>query len=89
MATATLPTTTFDFGLRPRDLVDPGDRSADEQPGDRGGLTLDELLVSAWEGLRTDHSAACPVCGGTLEARFGSGHRPVAGHCSTCGTHLH
>ena len=88
MTTATLPSIDFDSGLRPRDLVDPGDRRANMKPGDRGGPTLDELLVSAWEGLRSDHPVECPVCGGPMRPRYAAGPRPVGGRCGSCGSEL-
>jgi hypothetical protein len=52
----------------------------------RRGPTLDELIVGVWEGLQTDHTAACPVCGGAMRARHGAGPRPVGGRCDDCGT---
>lgn len=48
------------------------------------GQTLDELLVGAWEDLRTASATDCPVCGGTMLSRRGSG----AGGCEDCGSEL-
>jgi hypothetical protein len=61
-----------------------------ERPGDdaRDGPTLDDLVVGVWEGLLADHAATCPICGGTLSARYGSGPRPVGGRCAACGSTL-
>ncbi len=44
--------------------------------------TLDELLVGAWEDLRTASATDCPVCGGTMLSRRGAG--PVVGECAGC-----
>ena len=57
-----------------------------EPEGD--GLTLDDLVARAWEGLAADRTAPCPVCGGTLVARYGAGPAPVAGRCDDCGSEL-
>jgi hypothetical protein len=61
------------------------------RPGDdaRGGPTLDDLVVSAWEGLLAHHPATCPICGGAMTPRYGSGPRPVGGRCAACGSTLH
>jgi hypothetical protein len=61
------------------------------RPGDdaRGGPTLDDLVVSAWEGLLARHPATCPICGGAMTPRYGSGPRPVGGRCAACGSMLH
>jgi hypothetical protein len=60
-------------------------RSAEPE---RGGPTLDELIAGVWEGLVADRAAPCPVCGGTLDARYGAGAAPVAGRCQDCGSEL-
>jgi tRNA(Ile2) C34 agmatinyltransferase TiaS len=54
----------------------------------RGGLTLDELIVGVWEGLAAHHTVACPVCGGAMTPRPGSGPAPVGGRCRDCGSAL-
>jgi hypothetical protein len=54
----------------------------------RGGRTLDELIVGVWEDLTAHHAVACPVCGGTMRPRYGSGAAPVGGRCTGCGTTL-
>ena len=48
-------------------LTSVGERPAARRP------TLDELLVGAWEDLRTAAAADCPVCGGTMLSRRGAG----------------
>jgi hypothetical protein len=54
----------------------------------RGGRTLDEVIVGVWEDLTAHHAAACPVCGGSMRPRYGSGPTPVGGRCSGCGSTL-
>ena len=69
-------------------LTSVGERPAARRP------TLDELLVGAWEDLRTAAATGCPVCGGTMLSRCGAG--PVgtpggahgAGRCEDCGSTL-
>ena len=62
-------------------LVSVGERPAARRP------TLDELLVGAWEDLRTAAAAACPVCDGTMLSRRGSGPA-TSGSCEDCGSEL-
>jgi hypothetical protein len=71
-----------------RDLVDLGDHHARPRLDDRGRLTLDEVLVGVWEGLRSDLTVACPVCGGALAPHHGHGPRAVGGSCADCGATL-
>ena len=66
--------------------ADPPQRGAAGEPDARGRLTLDEVIVGVWEGLLAHHKAACPICGGAMRARPGSGPRPVGGRCTSCGT---
>ena len=54
----------------------------------RGRRTLDELIVGVWEDLTAHHAAACPVCGDTMQPRYGSGAAPVGGRCRGCGSTL-
>ena len=75
-----MTTLTLDFDLA-GDAVVP-----DDAP--RGRPTLDDLVVGAWEGLCAHHPAPCPICGGTMTPRYGSGPRPVGGRCGSCGTTL-
>jgi hypothetical protein len=51
-----------------------------------GGLTLDEAIVGAWEGLAAQVTVACPLCGGTLRSR--SAGAVAGGRCDDCGTTL-
>jgi hypothetical protein len=60
-------------------LLSGGDQVAARRP------TLDELLVGAWEGLRSTAATDCPVCGGTMSSRRGAG---PAGGCEDCGSRL-
>ena len=54
----------------------------------RGRRTLDELIVGVWEDLTAHHAAACPVCAGAMQPRYGSGSAPVGGRCTGCGSTL-
>jgi hypothetical protein len=82
--------TVLDMIARPSILGPcPGDeRSAtDFAPG--GGPTLEDVISGAWEGLAATRTAPCPICAGTLIARYGaSGPGPVAGTCRDCGAEL-
>jgi hypothetical protein len=62
------------------------DRHAELPVG--GAPTLDDLLVAAWEALTAGHAAACVMCGGPVQPRFGAGPAPVAGRCTRCGTEI-
>lgn len=76
------------FGPRPDEPeVAAGARRRDRDLG--GGLTLDEAIVGAWEGLAAQIAVACPVCGGALwpQAAGVAGKAP-AGRCTDCGTTL-
>lgn len=66
----------------------PRTQSDTTRPRDGGGLTLDDLLVGVWEGLRSGRTAACPVCGGAMTPRPGSGTRAGGGRCADCGSEL-
>ncbi len=57
-------------------------RPADHDP------TLDDVISRAWEVLRADVPAACPVCGGELIPRASAGAGIVGGRCESCGTSL-
>ncbi|MFN8161043.1 MAG: hypothetical protein U0R52_08405 [Solirubrobacterales bacterium] len=46
---------------------------------DGPGLTLEEMILRAWEDLVRDGSAECPVCRGRLLAAAG---------CEDCGSRL-
>ena len=43
------------------------------------GLTLEDMILGAWEDLRAGSSAECPVCGGKMRAASG---------CGNCGADL-
>ncbi|HVP03622.1 MAG TPA: hypothetical protein VMT10_13710 [Solirubrobacteraceae bacterium] len=90
MAAATLAPRRriLSFELDSRGHAGPGGHRAVPELDDRGRLTLDELLVGVWEGLRSDRTVACPVCGGAMAPRHGHGPRPVGGRCGGCGTGL-
>jgi hypothetical protein len=74
------PTPTFPIPADPPLAGAPAGRDP------RRGLTLDEVIVGVWEGLHAHHTATCPICGGEMLARHGSGPRPVGGRCHDCGT---
>jgi hypothetical protein len=58
-----------------------------ERDGDLGGgLTLDDAIVGAWEGLAAQVVVACPLCEGPLRPHAGSD--TVGGRCGDCGTTL-
>jgi len=68
-----------------------GEESCHEAPRvaeGRGRRTLDELIVGVWEDLTARHAAACPMCGGSMVPRYGSGAAPVGGRCGRCGSTL-
>ena len=52
---------------------------------DEGG-TLDELIVSVWEGIGADRDVACPVCAGQMNPEYGVHARAIGGRCSGCGS---
>jgi hypothetical protein len=72
---------------RPSILGPADDEHHDELPAG-GGPTLEDVISGAWEGLAATRTAPCPVCSGTLVARYGSGSGPVAGRCNDCGSEL-
>jgi hypothetical protein len=54
-----------------------------------GELTLDELLVVAWEGVTAHHQASCPVCRGAMVPRYAAaGPESLGGRCRDCGSTL-
>jgi hypothetical protein len=64
-----------------------------------GGLTLDELISSVWEGLTARETVACPVCGERMLPSDAGDRRPdggdqrggappSSGKCSGCGAVL-
>jgi hypothetical protein len=51
-----------------------------------GGLTLDDAIVGAWEGLAARVVVACPLCGGALCPH--AAPNAAGGRCGDCGTTL-
>ncbi len=83
------PATIFEAIERPALLSEHGLPSAPSPtPSGGRGPTLDDVLTGAWEGLLAERAAPCPVCGGALVPRYGSGPGPVAGACRDCGSEL-
>jgi hypothetical protein len=68
--------------------VDTGHRPADQVVTAGSGETLDRLVVSSWERLSSHADAACLLCGGTMEPRYGAHAAPIGGRCRDCGTTL-
>ena len=50
--------------------------------------TLDEVMTSAWAGLRADAPIACPLCDAVMEPLWSAGAGVVGGRCRDCGTEL-
>ena len=48
-----------------------------------GGSTLEQVVAGVWEDLAARGLAACPVCGGEMQARSSRG---VPAQCRTCGS---
>jgi hypothetical protein len=44
-----------------------------------GEISLEDLVLGAWEGLARNGCAECPVCGGRIEREIG---------CERCGSEL-
>jgi len=61
-------------------------RARDEDLG--GGLTLDEAIVGAWEGLAAQVAVACPLCDGVLLPCSEVAGTEAGGRCGDCGTTL-
>lgn len=59
-----------------------------QRPSPREGRTLEDVLSGAWEDLIAHRTAACPICDGAMEPRYGSGPSAVGGRCGGCGTEL-
>ena len=53
-----------------------------------GGVTLDDVLVGAWEDLTAHRTVSCPACSAAMAPRYGAGPEPVGGRCGGCGTTL-
>ena len=54
----------------------------------REGRTLEDVLSGAWEDLTAHRTAACPICAGAMEPRYGAGPSAVGGRCRSCRTEL-
>ena len=52
------------------------------------GCSLDELIVSVWEGLRAHATVECPVCEEEMAPEYGVHARAIGGRCSTCGSSI-
>jgi hypothetical protein len=70
-----------------REHIDDEDEWA-PHPGPKDGPTLDDVVSRAWEVLRCELPAACPVCGGELIPRASAGAGVVGGRCQSCGSTL-
>ncbi len=64
------------------------ERPAELRPVPRDGRTLEDVLSGAWEDLSAHRTATCPICGGAMEPRYGSGPSAVGGRCRDCRTDL-
>lgn len=65
------------------------DPPASERTDAHGGMTLDDLITGAWEGLAVRQAVGCPVCNGAMMAVNGSSAaRGLSGGCLSCGTTL-
>jgi hypothetical protein len=54
----------------------------------RGGPTLDDAIVAAWEGLAAHVAVACPVCDEGLLRPRARREAVESAHCDGCGTAL-
>jgi hypothetical protein len=68
--------------------VDTAHRPEGQRVTAGSGETLDRLVVSSWERLSSHADAACLLCGGTMEPRYGAHAAPIGGRCRDCGTTL-
>ncbi|MGA9875015.1 MAG: hypothetical protein WBQ21_04325 [Solirubrobacteraceae bacterium] len=53
-----------------------------------GGLTLDDLIISVWEGLALRATVSCPVCDGPMMSDAYNGHKACVSACLNCGSRL-
>ncbi len=58
-----------------------------EQAGE--GATLDDLLVTLWEGIDAHRAMECPVCAGEMRPAYGAHARAIGGKCVDCGSTVH
>jgi DnaJ-class molecular chaperone len=59
-----------------------------EPLADDARLTLDDVIVGAWDELLVHRRVSCPVCSGSMKPRYGAGAAPVGGRCADCGSAL-
>jgi hypothetical protein len=75
------------FGAADAEVRPPAAAAARRRDGGLSdGLTLDDAIVGAWEGLAAQVVVACPLCGGALRPH--AAPDTVAGRCVDCGTRL-
>jgi hypothetical protein len=53
-----------------------------------GRLTLDDLIVSAWEGIAMGGTVTCPVCASPMATRPSEHGDAPTGTCLGCGSRL-
>jgi hypothetical protein len=56
----------------------PHEQGGAQQLFEPSEVTLEDVVLGAWEALRSEGRADCPVCSGELEP----------GGCATCGSSL-
>ena len=57
-------------------------------PAPGGEPTLDEMIVSAWEGLTARRVVPCPVCTANMGPDYGVASQVLRGRCTACGCTL-
>ena len=67
-----------------------GDAGVTGRTDAHGGLTLDELITSVWEGLAVRGTVSCPVCSGSMveDRRDRDRGDSLSGTCLECGARL-
>jgi hypothetical protein len=50
------------------------------------GATLDDLLVTLWQGIDAHRAMECPVCAGEMRPSYGAHARAIGGKCADCGS---
>jgi hypothetical protein len=74
------------FGSAEAEIRKPAAGAHERVGGLSSGLTLDDAIVGAWEGLAAQVVMACPLCGGALRPH--AAPDAVGGRCGDCGTTL-
>jgi hypothetical protein len=84
------PAVAHNFECNPRDLYDrPDSACAPGRAGTYDGLTLDDLVTGAWEGLVVRATVPCPVCAGPMTSSVdGINTQTPIGACPSCGSRL-